>query len=633
MAGAQTPPRIVGGPGSGCIAGAVELPASGPGFETIRMSRSSFWGHPATIAALELLAREAQAAGLGTLYMNDISRPRGGPMAGLHASHMLGLDADVWLDVRPKPALTPGQRDAVEVESLVSADGRGVVPGLWSPAIAWLIRLATQLPGVDRVLVNPAIKRQLCLDAGADRGWLARVRPWYGHTAHMHIHFRCPPGQAECRDQSPVPGGGWLRRVARLVVCAVGSAGGPPCPVAAAGAAGCLQGDPCGRVMRRLGAAVFAAGFCTFVNLYAPQSLLPTLSADFGASAAKTGLVVTAPLIAVALMAPFVGGISDAFGRRRLIVPASLVLAVPTLLAGFSTNLDQLILLRFLQGLLLPFIFTVTVAYIADECPGAEGVRVTGIYSMGTIIGGFSGRFIAGWAAHFLGWRASFVVLAVVTIAAALLVTTLLPAERRFRSVRGWRSTLAGFVAQFGNKQVMATCGIGFAVLFSIVAAFTYANLLLAAPPYRLGPAELGSIFVTYLFGALIQPPAARLVIRYGRRRTAVLAGLVAGTGMLLTLAHPLFLIIIGLSLLAIGIFIEQMLSIGYVAVVADGSRSTAVGLYVTSYYVGGSLGGIAPAAIWSHVGWPGCVLLVLVVQFVAIAITWVVWPRGVALP
>ncbi len=203
----QEVPRIVGGPGAGCIAGAVELPPEGPGYVTIRQTRSSFWGHPATIAALELLAREAQVAGFGKLYMNDISLPRGGPMAGLHASHMLGLDADVWLDIAPKPPLTPAQRNAVEVQSLVTSDGRSVEPGLWRPQIGRLIRLATQLPNVDRVLVNPAIKRQLCLEAGTERAWLHAVRPWYGHTAHMHIHFRCPPGQSECRDQSPAPPG------------------------------------------------------------------------------------------------------------------------------------------------------------------------------------------------------------------------------------------------------------------------------------------------------------------------------------------------------------------------------------------------------------------------------------------
>lgn len=199
--------RIIGGPGPGCIAGAVELPPEGSGYVTIRQSRSTFWGAPSTIAALQALARRAQAAGSGTLYMNDISLPHGGPMAGIHASHMIGLDADVWLDTRPKPALTPAQRNAIEVESLVTPDGRRVEPGLWNPGVLRLIRMATELPGVDRVLVNAAIKRQLCLDAGADRAWLNVVRPFYGHTAHMHIHFRCPEGQAECHDQAPRPPG------------------------------------------------------------------------------------------------------------------------------------------------------------------------------------------------------------------------------------------------------------------------------------------------------------------------------------------------------------------------------------------------------------------------------------------
>lgn len=202
---AQT--RIVGGPGAGCIAGAVELPADGPGYQTIRASRSSFWGHPDTIAALQELGVRARSAGLPTLYMNDISRPRGGPIAGVHASHQLGLDADVWLDVLPKPPLTATARDAVEVASLVAPDGRGVDPSRWTARHATLLRLAAGLPGVDRILVNPAIKRQLCQAAGTDRAWLRLIRPWYGHAAHMHIHFRCPAGQSECRDQAPPPPG------------------------------------------------------------------------------------------------------------------------------------------------------------------------------------------------------------------------------------------------------------------------------------------------------------------------------------------------------------------------------------------------------------------------------------------
>lgn len=199
--------RIVGGPGGGCIAGAVRLPAEGPGYQTIRPSQSSFWGHPDTIAALRTLGMRARAAGLPTLYMNDISRPHGGPMPGIHASHQLGLDADVWLDVLPKPVLSAAARDRVEVASLVTPDGRGVEPARWSPAHVTLLRLAAGLPGVDRVLVNPAIKQQLCRTPMADHGWLRLIRPWYGHAAHMHIHFRCPADQPECRDLAPPPPG------------------------------------------------------------------------------------------------------------------------------------------------------------------------------------------------------------------------------------------------------------------------------------------------------------------------------------------------------------------------------------------------------------------------------------------
>ena len=190
-------PRIVSGPGGGCISGAVQLPPNGPGYQIIRANQSWFWGHPNTIAALETLGLRAQAAGLPTLYMNDISRPHGGPTAGVHASHQVGLDADVWLDVTPKPPLSIAQRNGIEVASLVAADGRDVDPARWSPG----------LPGLDRILLNPAIKQQLCRTPMADRAWLRQIRPWYGHAAHMHLHFRCPANQPECRDLGPVPPG------------------------------------------------------------------------------------------------------------------------------------------------------------------------------------------------------------------------------------------------------------------------------------------------------------------------------------------------------------------------------------------------------------------------------------------
>lgn len=208
LGGADSPERIIGGPSTGgCLLGAVQLPPRGDGFETIHLQRSNFWGAPEAIERLELLGRQARAVGLPDLYVEDISRRFGGPLPGGHLSHQVGLDADVGLDMRPRSPLPPGEREAVELPSLVRPDGRGVVPERWSDRVITLLRLTASLPDVDRVLVNPAIKRQLCEDVSGDRSWLRLIRPWYGHAAHMHIRFRCPAGQAECQQSPPPPVG------------------------------------------------------------------------------------------------------------------------------------------------------------------------------------------------------------------------------------------------------------------------------------------------------------------------------------------------------------------------------------------------------------------------------------------
>ena len=201
-------PVHVIGTGLGCIAGAVRLPDEAPGLQTVRLSQSSFWGHPEAIANVLTLGQRAKAAGLPDLYMGDLSLPRGGPMPGGHASHQRGLDADVYFDVvGPHPVLALSAREAIEPPSLVRPDGRAVDPARWRPEHVTLLKLATSLPLTDRVLVNPAIKKQLCDSVTGDRSWLRFIRPWYGHAAHMHISFKCPAGQPECASLAPPPPG------------------------------------------------------------------------------------------------------------------------------------------------------------------------------------------------------------------------------------------------------------------------------------------------------------------------------------------------------------------------------------------------------------------------------------------
>ena len=205
---APGPVRIIGGsPMGGCIAGAVQLPETGPGYVTIRMTRSDVWGAPVMIERIRTLAEQTRAAGLPELMIGDISHPRGGPMAGGHVSHQRGLEVDIGLDMRPRPPMTRPQREGHELVSLVRPDKRGVEPSRWNEGVVTLLRLTATLPGVDRVLVNPAIKKQLCETVTGDRSWLRMIRPWYAHAAHLHLTLKCPAGQAECRDLPPIAAG------------------------------------------------------------------------------------------------------------------------------------------------------------------------------------------------------------------------------------------------------------------------------------------------------------------------------------------------------------------------------------------------------------------------------------------
>src|SRR5215471_7125531 len=178
--------------------------------------------------------------------------------------------------------------------------------------------------------------------------------------------------------------------------------------------------------------AVATAGFAAFVNLYSPQALLPELAREFHVGPGEISALMTAGTAAIALSAPFTGALADVAGRKRLITAAMFAVVVPMLIMTFAGTVPQLIFWRFVQGLLLPPIFTVTVAYIGDEWPPKDVARVAGLYVSGASIGGFSGRFIPGILADLIGWRSAIQVVGLITLAAAVVVTLTLPRESKF---------------------------------------------------------------------------------------------------------------------------------------------------------------------------------------------------------
>src|SRR5438874_830098 len=202
-------PMAIGYYPRGCLRGGVELPATGPTWQVMRLSRNRNWGHPELVQFLERFAPlAAKAAGWKGILIGDMAQPRGGPLPFGHKSHQIGLDVDIWFMPMPNRVLSKEERENISGSNLVAADGKHVNDEIWSPADVAFIRTAAEQPEVERVLTNAAIKKELCRVEGKnDRWWMSKVRPWYGHADHIHVRLKCPADSPDCRAQPAVPGG------------------------------------------------------------------------------------------------------------------------------------------------------------------------------------------------------------------------------------------------------------------------------------------------------------------------------------------------------------------------------------------------------------------------------------------
>jgi penicillin-insensitive murein endopeptidase len=210
--GAMTVPasmkaRAIGAYSRGCLAGATALPVDGPAWQAMRLSRNRNWGHPKLIALLEKYAGEVKEKdGWPGLLVGDISQPRGGPMLTGHASHQLGLDADIWFTPMPSRRLSKSERENLAATSMLASDNLSVNRKVWGEGQMKIVRRVASYPEVERVLVHPAIKKALCEAGGTNRAWLAKVRPYWGHFYHFHVRMGCPADSPTCTKQAPIPG-------------------------------------------------------------------------------------------------------------------------------------------------------------------------------------------------------------------------------------------------------------------------------------------------------------------------------------------------------------------------------------------------------------------------------------------
>lgn len=364
-------------------------------------------------------------------------------------------------------------------------------------------------------------------------------------------------------------------------------------------------------------------GVFAFLQVYSVQAILPILQQDFLANETQLGLTVGATVVGIAMISPFMGMLSDRFGRKNIIIFSMIALAVPTFLMSFAPSLNMMIGLRFLQGLAVPGITVVTIAYIGEELSGKEISQAMSMYVSGTVLGGFLGRFILGHLQEIIGWRHAFIVMGIATLCGTIWVAWQLPPSQHFIANQNLKSSLQLFSQHLRNRNIIMPALLGMCVLFSLVGCFTYINLHLADTPYNLSSADLANIFAIYLIGMVITPIVSPLIGRFGSKKVIISAILMSICGVILSLLSPLFAIIFALTLMSTGVFITQSATISYIAMNIQQGRSLASGIYYSGYYCGGFIGAWCCAIAYQYGQWTATVLTLVLVQILALLVAY----------
>jgi YNFM family putative membrane transporter len=368
---------------------------------------------------------------------------------------------------------------------------------------------------------------------------------------------------------------------------------------------------------RRLTLAMLFAGFSTFSLLYAVQPLLPLFASEYRLSAEASSLSVslaTGPLAFGILAA---GAISDRVGRRPLMIGATFGAALLTIAAALAPGWYALLALRLLTGLALAGVPAVAMAYVAEEVHATSVGAAMGLYVAGTALGGMGGRLLASLVADVGSWRWAVGTVGVVGLAMADAFRRLAPVSRRFVGRDRQRGSIR---ALFRDRALPLLYAEAFLLMGVFVTVYNYAGFRLREPPYGLGPAAVGAVFLLYLLGSASSAWFGALAGRLGRRRVFWVTVLILIIGVGVTAAAPLALVIIGIGIVTVGFFGAHSIASAWVGRRAAGNRGQASAFYLFFYYLGSSVVGSAGGVAWTRGAWPGVTWFCLILGAIALA-------------
>lgn len=357
----------------------------------------------------------------------------------------------------------------------------------------------------------------------------------------------------------------------------------------------------------RVTLALFSAGLATFALLYCVQPILPVLSHEFGISPAGSSISLSIATATLAVGLLFTGPLSDAIGRKPVMVTALLLASCCTLLSTMMTSWHGILLMRALTGLSLSGVAAVGMTYLSEEIHPSFVAFSMGLYISGNSIGGMSGRLLSGVITDLFSWRIAVAAIGCFALASALMFWKILPPSRHFRpsSLRP-HNLLINMHLHFRDQGLPLLFIEGFLLMGSFVTLFNYIGYRLMQGPWYLSQAIVGLLSVAYLTGTWSSPKAGQMTARYGRGPVMLLFTALMLAGLLLTFFNTLWLIFAGMLLFSAGFFAAHSVASSWIGPRARRAKGQASSLYLFSYYVGSSVAGTLGGVFWHRYGWPG---------------------------
>ncbi|MCA1923254.1 MFS transporter [Buttiauxella noackiae] len=357
----------------------------------------------------------------------------------------------------------------------------------------------------------------------------------------------------------------------------------------------------------RVTLALFSAGLATFALLYCVQPILPVLSHEFGVSPASSSisLSVSTAMLAIGLL--FTGPLSDAIGRKPVMVTALLLASCCTLLSTMMTSWHGILVMRALIGLSLSGVAAVGMTYLSEEIHPSVVAFSMGLYISGNSIGGMSGRLLSGVITDFFNWRIAVAAIGCFALASALMFWKILPASKHFRpsSLRP-KTLFINFRLHWRDQGLPLLFAQGFLLMGAFVTLFNYIGYRLMQGPWFLSQAVVGLLSVAYLTGTWSSPKAGAMTAKFGRGPVMIFSTAVMLLGLVLTVFSPLITIFAGMLLFSAGFFAAHSVASGWIGPRAKRAKGQASSLYLFSYYLGSSLAGTLGGVFWHQFGWSG---------------------------